>query len=295
MKLNRLGYLLREGFRSIMTHGFMSFASVTIIMACLIIMGSVSLLSLNIDALIDDLEDQNEIVAFVDESITDPEKASLIGDVLSKLPNVQSVEFVNREQAMDNFMASYDEDLMEGIDETVFRHRFIIHLDDISLMAQTKASIEAVDNIVKVNAHTDYARAFISIRNIVTVVSLVLIVILVFVSVFIMTNTIKLATFSRREEIGIMKMVGATDRFIRMPFVVEGLVLGILGGGLAYIAESGIYSVLVNKVASSMSLTYISLVPFEKVSPYVLIAFVGTGVIVGVFGGINAIRNYLKV
>ena len=295
MRLNRYGYLIREGFRSIFTHGFMSFASVTIIMACLIIMGSVSLLSLNIDALIKDLEDQNEVVAFVDESITDEAAAEAIGPELRKIENVQNVEFVSRGDAMAKFMSNYDSDLMQGIDETVFRHRFVIHLTDISQMAQTKAKLEAIDGIAEAKAHTQYAKAFVSIRNIVTVVSLVLIVILVFVSIFIMTNTIKLATFSRREEIAIMKMVGATNSFIRMPFVVEGLVLGILGGGLAYLAEWGIYDGLTVRIVNSMSASYLNIIPFKSVAVYVLIVYLGLGIMVGVFGGLNAIRNYLKV
>ncbi|MBR0351709.1 MAG: permease-like cell division protein FtsX [Oscillospiraceae bacterium] len=295
MRLNRYGYLIREGFRSIFTHGFMSFASVTIIMACLIIMGSVSLLSLNIDSLIKDLEDQNEVVAFVEEDIEDEAAAEAIGSELKKIENVQSVEFVSRKNAMAKFMSNYDSDLMEGIDETVFRHRFVVHLTDISSMAQTKARLEEVDGIAEAKAHTQYAKAFISIRNVVTVVSLVLIVILVFVSIFIMTNTIKLATISRREEIAIMKMVGATNSFIRMPFVVEGLVLGILGGGLAYLAEWGIYDGLTVKIVNSMSAAYLNIIPFKSVAVYVLIVFLGLGIMVGVFGGMNAIRNYLKV
>ncbi len=295
MRLNRYGYLIREGFRSIFTHGFMSFASVTIIMACLIIMGSVSLLSLNIDSLIKDLEDQNEVVAFVEEDIEDEAAAEAIGAELRKIENVQSVEFVSRKNAMAKFMSNYDSDLMEGIDETVFRHRFVVHLTDISSMAQTKARLEEVDGIAEAKAHTQYAKAFISIRNVVTVVSLVLIVILVFVSIFIMTNTIKLATISRKEEIAIMKMVGATNSFIRMPFVVEGLVLGILGGGLAFLAEWGIYDGLTVKIVNSMSAAYLNIIPFRSVAVYVLIVFLGLGIMVGVFGGMNAIRNYLKV
>ena len=295
MKLNRVGYLIREGFRSIFTHGFMSFASVTIIMACLIIMGSVSLLSLNIDALIKDLENQNEVVAYVDEKISDDAQIRAIGDSIRAIGNVQSAEFVSRGEAMEKFMSNYDSDLMEGIDETVFRHRFVIHLTDISLMAQPKAQLEAVDGISEAKAHTQYAKAFVSIRNVVTVVSLVLIVILVFVSIFIMTNTIKLATFSRREEIAIMKMVGATNSFIRMPFVIEGLVLGILGGGLGYLAEWGIYDGLTVKVVGSMAGSFLNIIPFKNVAPYVFIIFIGLGILVGVFGAVNAIRNYLKV
>ena len=295
MIFSRTGYLIREGFRSIKTHGFMSFASVTIIMACLIIMGSVTLLSVNIDALIKDLESQNEVVAFVDDSITDETVARELESQVEAVDNVSDAEFVTRVQAMDSFMSKYDEDLMEGIDESVFRHRFVIHLEDIAMMAQTKAALEAIPGIAKVNAHLEYADAFVTIRNIVSVVSLILTVILVFVSVFIMSNTIKLATFGRREEIAIMKMVGAANSFIRMPFVIEGLVLGLLGGGLAFFAEWGLYSLLTGRLMGTLTGSFLTLVPFRAVMLPVLIAFLAIGVLVGVFGGVNAIRNYLKV
>ncbi len=300
MILSRSGYLIREGFRSIKKHGFMSFASVTIIMACLIIMGSVTLLSVNINALIKDLEGQNEVVAFVDESIEDVNEAVALEGSIFAVDNVMSVEFVPRETAMEAFMSKYERSLMEGIDASVFRHRFVIHLNDISRMGETKAALEGVPGIAKVNAHLEYASAFITIRNIVSAVSLVLTVILVFVSVFIMSNTIKLTTFGRREEIAIMKMVGATNGFIRLPFVVEGLVLGVLGGGLAFLAEWGLYSLVVGRVQSALAgslLTenLIRLIPFTQLALPVLVVFVAIGIFVGVFGGVNAIRNYLKV
>ena len=295
MRLSRGSYLIREGFRSIKIHGFMSFASVTIIMACLIIMGSVALLSLNIDAVIKDLEDRNEVVAFVDESIEDEGEAAALEPLIKTVDNIDDVEFVSRSQAMDNFMSKYDDDLMEGIDEDVFRHRFVVHLQDIATMAQTKAALEAVPGIAKVNAHLEYADAFITIRNIVSVISLILTVILVFVCVFIMSNTIKLATFGRREEIAIMKMVGATNSFIRMPFIIEGLVLGILGGGLAFLAEWGLYSVLAGRVMTSFATSFFTVLPFKTFALPIFAAFMAIGVLVGVFGGTNAIRNYLKV
>ena len=292
--MSRSGYLIREGFRSISTHGFMSFATVTIIMACLIIIGSVSLLSVNIDAIIKDLENQNEIVAFVDESYSLEDAQALEGQ-LSAIDNISDVQFVSRNQAMDNFMDNYSEDLREGIDETVFRHRYVIHLTDIALMAQTKAAIEGVPGVAKVNAHLDYAKIFVTIRNIVSIISLILIVMLVFVSVFIMTNTIKLATFGRREEIAIMKMVGANNSFIRLPFVVEGLVLGILGGGLAFLAEWGIYTLISGKLMNVLAGSFFTVVPFSSVSMKMFIAYMGTSILVGIFGALNAIRNYLKV
>ena len=140
----------------------------------------------------------------------------------------------------------------------------------------------------------DYANTFIRIRNIVTLVAVILMAILVFVSMFIMSNTIKLATFSRREEIAIMKMVGASNGFIRLPFVVEGLVLGILGGGLGFLAQWGLYELVENSLGSALS-DIVQLVPFMTMAPTILAIFLGIGVVIGVFGGVNAIRNYLKV
>lgn len=294
MKMNKCGYLIREGFRSIKTHRFMSFASVTIILACLLIMGSFSLVAVNINSFIKDLEKENEIIAFVDEDYSESEARALQSSIDS-VDNVAAATFVTRQQAMSDFMSGYDNDLMEGIDKTAFRDRFVVQLKDISLMAQTKADLEKVDGVARVNAHVDYANSFITIRNVVSIVSLVLIVILVIVSFFIMSNTIKLATFSRREEIGIMKMVGATNGFIRLPFVVEGLTLGLLGGALAFLAEWGLYALITGRVMSDIVGQYVDVVPFSAVAGPVGLVFLAVSVLVGAFGGINAIRNYLKV
>ena len=295
MKLNRYGYLIGEGFRNIFTHGFMSFASVTIIIACLIVMGSFTLLDININQIIDDIGDQNQILAYVDEDMTAQEASAKLQTKLESLDNVASVEFVSRSEARESFMEKYDESLMEGIDDEVFRHRFSIQLIDLSLMDETKAEIEDVDGIVKVNAPTEFADKFISVRNVISIVSLALIVILGFVSLFIMSNTIKLATYGRREEIAIMKMVGASNSFIRCPFIVEGLVLGVVGGGLAFLAQWGLYAALEAKIVESLGISFVEIVPFAQVWPFVLVTFRAVGILVGAVGGVIAIRNYLKV
>lgn len=295
MKLNRYGYLIGEGFRNIFIHGFMSFASITIIIACLIVMGSFTLLDVNINNIIDDIGDQNQILAYVDENMSADEAAAKLQTVISSLDNVADVSFMSNSEARENFMENYDESMMEGIGDDVFRHRFVIQLVDISLMTDTADQILAIEGIEKVNAPTQFADKFISVRNVVSVVSLALIIILVAVSLFIITNTIKLATFGRREEIAIMKMVGASNSFIRCPFVVEGLVLGIVGGGLAFLAQWGLYGLLQNKIAQSLGISFISIVPFSSLWVFVLIVFMAVGVLVGAFGGTIAIKNYLKV
>ena len=233
MRLNRLGYLIKSGFTGIFSHGLMSFATVTITMACLIIMGSFGLLVVNINELIADLEQENEVVAFIDENLSE-EEARAVQQLIEAVPNVSGAEFVTREQAMEDFQADYDDDMFEYLDASTFRHRYVIHLTDISLMQQTKADLEAVDGVADVRAHLEYAEIFITVRNVVSIVSLALIIILIVVSFFIMSNTIKLATFTRREEIAIMRMVGASNGFIRCPFIIEGLILGLVGGLLAW-------------------------------------------------------------
>ena len=293
--MNKLGYLIGEGFRSVFTHGFLSFASVTIIIACLTIMGSFSLLAVNIDAVIEDLEQDNEMLAFVDETVPD-DKAKAIEPMLTAINNVASVKFVSREEAMEDFKDEYENSsIFDEIDATVFRHRYIIYLDDIALMAQTKADIEQVEGIADVSAQLEISKGFVTVRNIVSAVSLILIIILGIVSIFIMSNTIKLTTFSRREEIAIMKMVGATNSFIRTPFIIEGLVLGIIGSAVAFALQWGIYSFVGEKVMNSMANIYVTVIPFQQLMMAVGLLFLGVGVFVGLFGGSIAIRNYLKV
>ena len=294
MRLNNIGYLTKEGFKGIFKHGFMSFASVTIIMACLLIMGVFTLLAMNINSIISELEQQNEIVAFVDDSYTEAEAKGLKNAVLS-VNNVESVEFVTRQEATDTFAADYDSGLFDEIDATTFRDRYIVHVTDISKTAQTKDDLEEVEGIAKVNAHLEYADGFIKVRNVVSIISGIVVLILAVVSVFIMSNTIKLATFTRREEIAIMRMVGATNSFIRMPFIIEGLILGILGGGLAFLAVWGLYEAVCSHLLDGVVGGLISVVPFSTIMWPMLAVFLGVGIIVGVFGGNIAIRNYLKV
>lgn len=294
MRLNNIGYLIREGFKGIVKHGFMSFASVTIIMACLIIMGVFTLVGMNINVVIADLEAQNEIVAFIDEGYTTEQSAALESALLS-VENVKDVEFVSRDTAMVEFKADYEQGLFDEIDSSVFRDRYIVHVDNIEQTAVTQRKLMDVTGVAKVNAHLEYAAGFIKVRNIVNLISAVLVSILAIVSVFIMSNTIKLATFTRREEIAIMKMVGATNMFIRLPFIIEGLLLGILGGGLAFGCVWGLYEVTCQNLISGFIGGIFNIIPFNVVMLPLLVVFMGIGIFVGAFGGNIAIRGYLKV
>ena len=294
MRMSRFFFLLGQGIKNIFTHGFMSFASVAVITACLFIMGCFSLLTLNIDNMIAEMQSQNRVIAYVDEAL-DEDEARALESKVSKVKNIETCEFVTREEAMTSFESDYDADLFENIDSSVFRHRYVLSLADLSLMQETKADLEGIDGIADVRAHLDYAEKFVTLRNIVSIVSVILVVTLIVVSLFIMTNTIKLATFTRREEIAIMRMVGATNGFIRLPFVVEGLVLGALGGAVAYGLVALVYHLATQKLLAAMAFGFVVLVPFSTVALPLLGVFLGVGILVGVLGGVSAIRNYLKV
>ena len=295
MSLNRISYLLKEGFRGVFSHGFRSFASVTVIAACLIIMGSFGLVAVNVDNLIGDMEEDSQILAFVDETLSEEDARSIEGALLS-ISNIRSVEFVSRETAMENYKASYgDSSVFENLDASVFRNRYVIHLKDITLMKQTKSVIESVNGIADVNAPVTIAEGFIAVRNVVSVITAILIIILLVVSVFMMSNTIKLATYTRRDEIAVMKMVGASNAFIRTPFVVEGLILGLLGAGIGFLLQWAVYDFIADKVSASIAASLITVMPFATIMTPLLIVFLAIGVLVGAFGGAMAIRNYLKV
>ncbi len=292
--MNRWGYYIREGLDSIFTHGLMSFATVCIILACLLIMGSFALVSLNVNHIIDYMEDQNQILAFVDETLSE-EDARNLEEVLLKLDNVTSVSFVTREEAMDSFLERLAENrLYDEVDAAVFRHRYVVNLEDIGIMARTQQDLADVPGIAKVNAHLGISRGLITVRNVVNTVSVVMIALLFLVNMFIMSSTLRLTSFARRNEVSVVKMMGATDSFIRGPFTVEGLVLGLLGSLLAYLLQWMLYELLTVRIAAS-SLAFLEIIPFGTLALPLLACFLIFGLVVAIFGSRIAIRHYMRV
>ncbi len=288
-------YYCSEGFHSIFTHGFMSFAAVCMIVACLLIMGSFSLVAVNLDHMLGDLEAENEFLAYVDESYTE-EQAQALQSQIEAVPNVSQVTFVTRAEAMDDFRAGReDNELLESLPDSVLRDRFRIHVVDIEQLQATSEAVEEITGIAYVNAAYDIAQGFVMVRNIATGVAVVLVGILAVVSLFIIANTIKLATFYRREEIAIMKMCGATNAFIRWPFVVEGMILGLTGALVAFFVQWGVYELVAKAVIQSNGLSLLTILPFGSLALQFLLVFIVAGLLIGVVGSVLAIRKFLQV
>jgi len=291
---NNLGYYIKEGVTSIFTHGFMSFASVAIIVACLVIMGSFLLVAVNVNDMIEEMENRNQILAFVDETFTEEEARALERHIVAD-SNVESVSFITRGEAWDDFVHVHDDRDFHGLYEDVLRHRFIVDLEDIGEMRATQARLRAIPGIDDVVADTHIADILITLRNVITTVFIAIVGVLLVISIFIIANTIKLATFDRREEIAIMRMVGAKNWFIRWPFIFQGFILGLTGAVLAFGVQWGLYGILADQIIALSGVNLISVMSFVQVADMMLMLFAGTGFVVGTLGSAIAIRNYLKV
>jgi len=291
---NRFGYYIKEGVTSIFTHSLMSFASICIIAAFLIIMGAFILLAININEIVGDLENENIILAYVDENLSEAD-AKALRPTLLRIPNVNNAVFITREEAMFSFIGRYEEtERYSDVEPDWFRHRYAVYVDDVAIIAETQITLREVYGIRKVNANLTIAKGLVSVRNIVSGVSIVIVTVLLAISLFIMSNTIKLATFERREEIAIMKMVGATNSFIRWPFIYEGFILGITGSMSAFAALWALYRLATSSMVE-LETGLLNLVPFTNASLPLLVLFATIGFGVGVGGSSMALNRYLKV
>ena len=292
--MNRLGYYLKEGTRGVFAHGLSSFLTVVIIIACLLIMGTCGLIALNVRHIVIDLEDQNPIMAFVNEDLTDDEAKALEKAILA-VPNVREAQFVSREEAMESFLSKLRESsLFERLEANVFRHRYIIYLDDIALMAKTQRDIANVPGIAWVNAHLGISTSFVAAQKVVNVVSSALIVLLFIVCMAIMSSALRVTAYERRKEVGLVKMIGATNSFVRWPITIEGIALGLTGSLLSYLLQWTLYTLLEVRIASS-GLAFLNVIPFRVIALPLLAAFLFLGLLAAVLGSRIAIRNYIRI
>ncbi len=296
MKINNLGYLLKEGVRGIFLHGFMSFAAVCVTVACLLIVGSFSSLVYNVNIIVEDLNKTSEIMVYIDADLPEADAKS-VGTRINRIANVHKAVYISREEALQDFIAEHEEqgEAFSGLVAEDLRHRFVVTLEDNSLMAETDAKLQALPGVAKTTAAYELAEGFSTIQNVLHIASLAVISVLLLVSLLIISNTVKLAMYDRRDEIAIMKMVGATNSFIRIPFVVEGFTLGMLGAAIAFFIEWVMYDMLTIRIEAVDTLKLFKLVPFTELLTPMILTFVAAGMFVGVVGSWTSIRKFMNV
>lgn len=295
MNKSNFGYLLREGVRGVFLHGFRSFASVCVTVACLIIMGSFCLISYNLRVMVNEYENENKILVYVDETYSEAEAKS-VGSQINMIANVENAVFVSRQQALENFVAKQDDTtVFEGLDAETFRDRFEVSMADNSIMKQTVADIEQIQGVADTSADYELSEGFRTLQSILNMASAAIILVLGIVSLFIISNTVKLSLYDRKEEIAIMRMVGATKGFIRFPFLVEGFLLGMIGAVIAFFIEWGLYDLLAARINAMDTLQMFTIVPFASVFVAIVIVYLVIGFLVGVVGSMFSIRKFLQV
>ena len=295
MKGTSLKYLTPEGFRNVWVNRLMSLASVTVLMACLIIMGAGIMIYFNINNVVDKVQSQNVVMVYVADDATENETTQ-IGTSLKGISNVESCEFVPKEVAFQEQIQSMGGDaaLFEGFDEIPLPDAYKVTVKDLSQFENTVSQIKQINKVDSVRENSDLASKLLSLRHAVSIVSVGLVVMLFLVALFIISNTIRITMFSRKLEISIMKAVGATNWFIRWPFMIEGMILGTISGIVSLGVLWGLYAVAEKVFAQTLSLIGFSLVPFSGYWWQILLVFVAIGLFTGGFGSLVSMAKYLK-
>ena len=290
-----MGYLFREGIRNMFTHGFMSFAAVCVTVACLVIIGSFSLIIYNLSLIVSDMERQNHLLVCIDETYGTAEARS-VGSQINLTDNVYEAVFISREEAGRSFIEQQGGgEAFEGIDASTFRDQFEVTLEDNSRMEETIQAQEQIQGVAEVKGRTELAEGFTTIQKVLNIASAGIILVLLVVSLFMISNTVKLAMYDRRDEIAIMKMIGATNRFIRFPYFVEGFLIGVIASVVAFFLMWGLYNLLYTQITRIDSLQLFPIVPFKDVLWVTVGTFGFAGLFVGVFGSVMSIRKFLDV
>ncbi len=292
---NNFFYLLGQGVKSTFKHGFMSFAAVCITVACLVIMNSFVLICYNLNLIVDEMQEKARMLVIVEDGYSEQE-AKHLGSQINLIENVKNAKFRSNKESFEAYVNGYEnqESLFEGVEADYMHHQLIITLEDNTLVAQTKAEIEKIEGIYRVDANIDLANTLATIRTVLYVAAAGITAVLLFVSLIIISNTIRLTMMDRKEEIAIMKMVGATNSFIRLPFVVEGFLLGLFGAALSFFIEWGLYEIVCNAIANA-NLNWLHFASFSTVLIPMALVCGAAGFIIGIFGSLMSIRRFLKV
>lgn len=293
MKGASLQYLTREGFRNVWVNRLMSLASITVLMACLVIIGLGSMIYFNINALLDNIESQNVVMVYIKDGVSD-EDTTAIGNNIKVMENIEDCIFVPKEDAFAAQLESMGDDaiLLEGLDENPLPDAYKVVVKDLTQFDATVAQLKALPNIENVRENGDLADKLLNVRRAVTIVIAGMVSLLFIVSLFIISNTIRITMFSRKLEISIMKAVGATNWFIRWPFMIEGMVIGVTSGLVSFALLAGLYQGMIYVFKNMLAI--FTPVAFTDYAGKILLIFMGIGIFTGSFGSLLSMGKYLK-
>ncbi len=297
MNASSLKYLIKEGFRNTWTNRMMSVASICVLLSCLVLIGSASMMFLNINSLVDRVEDENVIMVYIDKEATDAD-INAMGESLKGIANVSDVTFVSKEKAWKDQLETMEEAqakfFTENSSDIPLPDSYKVTVEDLTIFSTTVKEIKKLNHIETVRQNTELAKKLDTISRGVSVIAIAIIAILFAISLFIISNTIKLTVYSRRLEISIMKSVGATNSFVRLPFVVEGIILGVISGVISLFVVWGVYQLAIDRFGEIFESLRLVPLPFTDYALAMLGIFVLIGVFSGVGGSLITMRKYLN-
>ncbi len=295
-KRGSLSYLTKEGFRNVWVNRMMSLASVAVLMACLVMMGSAFMVLVNVDGVMKEIASENVVMVYLDMDTTADEVKQVEMEILGT-PNVSRCKFTSKETAFNEAISDLDTDAtyFDGV-ENPLPDLFEVSLEDVSKFDATVAALKRIEKVDVVRDNKEIADVLVEIRSTISYISIGVISVLLIISLFIISNTIRITMFNRRLEINIMKSVGATNWFIRWPFIVEGMLLGFISAVVSLGAVWGIYELLKSTISSlfGMMSNSFEIANFMSYALYILAAFVIIGILSGGVGSFISIQKYLK-
>lgn len=301
MKLSSFNYLMKQGVGGIWKNKLMSFASFCIMLVSLLMVGLSVLVTINVNRIIKGIEDKNEVVVVITDG-ADEDAIKTLESQLKNTENVMDVNFYSKDQALNQIkesMPSEQQDLFLYFKENPMPDTYRIRLSDISKMSSITQQIESYQNVDSVKKPTEFADILVSLRTTATIISTALIIALAIVCIVIISNATRASVFSRRKEINIMKYVGATNTYIRIPFFIEGVTLGIMSSLCALLITKFIYDTLQKTLTSNFALNTLlgtgNILAFKDIILYVALAYLLIGVLLGTFGTVSSTRKHLKV
>lgn len=299
MKFNIVSYLIGEGFRNVFKNKKSTFSAILVMCISMLVFGLFFIIGENVNHVMNTVESSQEIQVFIKNDATDDE-IKTVGEQIKAIEGVNKVTFVSKDEALEIMQNKVGEKsyLLEGYEENNFLPAsYKVTLTDLKLASQVESQINELDNIKKITSSNETITKLIGIANGVRIVTAAILIALIVGSIFIIANTIKLTVYARRKEISIMKYVGATNSFIRWPFIVEGIIIGIISAAISVLAVGGAYKVIAAKLleTSLVSSLGITLVSFGDMFSMIILVYLCLGIGIGVIGSSLSMRKYLEV
>ena len=298
MKYNIFGYLRGEVFSNVFKNKKSTGASLMLMCATMIIFGIFLMLSQNINHFVDDIKSEQGFQVFLKTDATD-EEIQKVGEEIRALDGVSTAEYKDKTYALNTMKEKLGDksELIDGYGSDYFPTSYVVTLTDLNLSKEVQEKIQQFDNVDKITSSDKTVSTLLGVARGIKAVTGVILVLLVVISIFIISNTIKLTVHARRKEISIMKYVGATNNFIRWPFIVEGMIIGVFASTISIVLVGGAYSLLAEKAvnASFMQTINMSLVGFKDMISSIIFVYMLLGIGIGALGSVISMRKYLKV